>query len=323
MFQVKRQLTAHIFALASTALLVIAGGVLSYRWTTQLNQQIDQNYAALAESLEETSQIQRLHQKYAVIEPLLNKVDRELPGLSTDKITLLQSDYRAAVVQGNYTRASETLDQLDVVVKQTLARQDELATRELARLSDTIEQNRAEIKSLLGDTSVVPVGFSKQLNDDSVNVRSRLQEARDWLQKSSAELRRRKDQLTQVQKKILIDKSDKTLYILEDEKTIYQMPISTGRVSAPTRVGEYEILDKLGTVWSVWDIWLPYWMGIYFAGSTENGIHGLPYDNAGNTYWKDSIGKYDMTYGCVMPNNENMKILYNWAEVGTPVTIRY
>jgi len=107
----------------------------------------------------------------------------------------------------------------------------------------------------------------------------------------------------------------------ENGQVVHSMPLSLGRRGWDTRSGDFAVLDKLGTVWSYWQIWLPNWMGIYFAGASENGIHGLPYDDAGNVYWINSIGKEDITYGCVMPRDPDMNKLYNWAEVGVPVTI--
>ncbi len=182
-------------------------------------------------------------------------------------------------------------------------------------------ENRKQIDLLIGDLDVIPVDAVEKMRDEQIHPYSRLRLARKWIEASSKELRRRKAELAQVQKKIIIDKSDKQLYMLEDGREVYSMPVSLGRNGWNTRTGEFEILDKLGTIWSYWDIWLPRWMGIYFAGSSENGIHGLPYDNMGNVYWEDSIGKYNVTYGCVMPKDEDMVKLYGWAEVGTPVSI--
>jgi lipoprotein-anchoring transpeptidase ErfK/SrfK len=67
---------------------------------------------------------------------------------------------------------------------------------------------------------------------------------------------------------------------------------------------------------------MPYWLGIYWAGGSENGIHGLPYNaKTGVQVWAGSVGK-KITYGCVMLDNVNAKMLYNMAWIGMPVIIK-
>ena len=54
---------------------------------------------------------------------------------------------------------------------------------------------------------------------------------------------------------------------------------STGRRGAGTMSGTFKVQSKIRNAWaSTWNFWMPYWLGIYWAGSTENGIHGLPYN---------------------------------------------
>jgi lipoprotein-anchoring transpeptidase ErfK/SrfK len=70
---------------------------------------------------------------------------------------------------------------------------------------------------------------------------------------------------------------------------------------------------------------MPYWMTIYYAGSSANGIHGIPIspDGVRWSHWEDVVGVRPITYGCVMPKDKDAKKLYNWANIGTPVTIFY
>ena len=184
-----------------------------------------------------------------------------------------------------------------------------------------IETNLAEIDLLIGNSLVVTDQQLVQIKDETQPVMDRLELARQCQQVTVDEIRKRKAEVGDAQKQIVIKLGTKRLMMYENGNQVYEMPISAGRPDHATRTGDFAILDKLGTVWGYWQIWLPQWMGIYYAGSSENGIHGLPYDRAGNLFWKDSIGKYHVTYGCVMPNDTDMAKLYNWSEVGIPVTI--
>jgi lipoprotein-anchoring transpeptidase ErfK/SrfK len=67
---------------------------------------------------------------------------------------------------------------------------------------------------------------------------------------------------------------------------------------------------------------MPFWLGIYWAGGSENGIHGLPWDaTTGVQIWSGNVGK-PITYGCVMLDNVNAKLLYDMAWIGMPVIVR-
>lgn len=97
---------------------------------------------------------------------------------------------------------------------------------------------------------------------------------------------------------------------------------STGRKEAPTTPGSYRIQSKINPAYaSRWDFWMPYWMGLYYAGSTENGIHGLPYDpKTGRRTWEGLVGT-PITYGCIMLDDANAKTLFDVAYLGMPVVI--
>ena len=65
---------------------------------------------------------------------------------------------------------------------------------------------------------------------------------------------------------------------------------------------------------------MPYWMGVYQAGGTENGFHGLATLSNGTTLSPSVVGR-PATSGCIMLTNEDAATLYNWASIGTPVII--
>jgi len=97
---------------------------------------------------------------------------------------------------------------------------------------------------------------------------------------------------------------------------------STGRKEAPTTPGSYRIQSRINPAYaSRWDFWMPYWMGLYYAGSTENGIHGLPYDpKTGKRTWEGLVGA-PITYGCIMLDDANARTLFDVAYIGMPVII--
>jgi lipoprotein-anchoring transpeptidase ErfK/SrfK len=72
---------------------------------------------------------------------------------------------------------------------------------------------------------------------------------------------------------------------------------------------------------SKWDINMPWWLGIYYAGGSENGFHGLPQLQDGRTIWADRLG-HPCSYGCIVLDTEDAVYLYNWADIGTVAFIK-
>jgi lipoprotein-anchoring transpeptidase ErfK/SrfK len=123
-------------------------------------------------------------------------------------------------------------------------------------------------------------------------------------------------------KYILVDISEQHMYVYEGNVLIYSFVASTGLHNA-TRVGNFAVQSKIPNAYgSTWDIWMPDWLGIYWAGSTENGIHALPILPNGDTLWAGFLGS-PISYGCVVLGTYDAQVLYNWAEIGTPVDIQW
>jgi hypothetical protein len=88
-----------------------------------------------------------------------------------------------------------------------------------------------------------------------------------------------------------------------------------------TMTGNFQILDKIPNAYSeIWNFWMPNWMGIYYAGSLENGIHALPVLPDGERMWTTALGT-PVSYGCIVLGVQEAQALYDWAEVGTTVQI--
>jgi lipoprotein-anchoring transpeptidase ErfK/SrfK len=123
-------------------------------------------------------------------------------------------------------------------------------------------------------------------------------------------------------KYILVDISEQHMYVYEGDVQVYSFVSSTGMNNA-TRVGSFSVLDKIPSAYgATWDIWMPNWLGIYWAGSTENGIHALPILPNGATLWAGYLG-VPISYGCVVLGTYEAQVLYDWADIGTPVEIRW
>ncbi len=123
-------------------------------------------------------------------------------------------------------------------------------------------------------------------------------------------------------KRILIDLSEQHLYAFEGDQLIYSFVASSGAAPTYTRAGEFRVQSKIPNAYgATWSIWMPHWLGIYWAGASENGIHGLPILPNGQTLWAGYLGT-PISYGCVVLGTYEAQSLYNWAEIGTSVIIQ-
>ena len=123
-------------------------------------------------------------------------------------------------------------------------------------------------------------------------------------------------------KRIVVDMATQRLTAWEGETLVFEFPITTGQDGEPTFAGEYEILDKEVDAYSeAWQLRVPFWMGIYQFGDFENGFHAQPLDGDGNEYWREALGHYPASHGCIVLAPDDAEALFNWAEVGTKVEI--
>ena len=139
---------------------------------------------------------------------------------------------------------------------------------------------------------------------------------------STGETQPQTQSLVDVQKKVIVDISEQRCRRFENDKLIDTSPCSTGMKNA-TKTGHFKVQSKLRKAYGgTWDIWMPYWLGIYWAGATENGFHGIPWNaKSGRRIWAGLVGT-PATFGCVMLRDVAMKELWNWADIGTEVVIR-
>ncbi|HUF00304.1 MAG TPA: L,D-transpeptidase [Anaerolineales bacterium] len=123
-------------------------------------------------------------------------------------------------------------------------------------------------------------------------------------------------------KYILVDISEQHMYVYEGDALVYSFVASTG-INNATRAGTFAVQSKIPNAYgSTWNIWMPNWLGIYWSGGLENGIHALPILPGGGILWEGYLGR-PVSYGCVVLGTYEAQLLYDWAEIGTPVEIQW
>jgi len=123
-------------------------------------------------------------------------------------------------------------------------------------------------------------------------------------------------------KLILVSLSEQRMTVYQNGGVLYQWVVSTGEPGLDTWPGQYSVLDKIPNAYGAnWDLWMPNWLGIYWAGDLENGIHALPILSNGLRLWDGYLGT-PVSFGCVILGIQEAQTLYDWAEVGTPVNIQ-
>jgi lipoprotein-anchoring transpeptidase ErfK/SrfK len=130
-----------------------------------------------------------------------------------------------------------------------------------------------------------------------------------------------------VDRRIDVALAARTASLIENGQVVATFPMSPGKetnsggrqsASTSTKVGEYKVwyktaLQDMGcsarfdycTPNVPWDT--------YFNG--DQALHG--------TYWHNMFGKADMSHGCVNLSVANAKTVYDFAPIGTPVSVHY
>ncbi len=124
-------------------------------------------------------------------------------------------------------------------------------------------------------------------------------------------------------KAVFVSIRQQRMYAYNNGRLVYRWLVSTGLPGRNTARGDFRIQSKYDEAWSsIWQLRMPYWMGIYDVGTYENGIHALPINRKGQKLWSGLLGS-PASFGCVILSTENAATLFRWAPVGTPVIIRY
>jgi lipoprotein-anchoring transpeptidase ErfK/SrfK len=125
-------------------------------------------------------------------------------------------------------------------------------------------------------------------------------------------------------KRIEVDLTNQKTYAYEGDKLVYNFLISSGTWGR-TPIGEFKIWIKvkaqkmsggskeLGTYY-----YLPNVQNVmfFYNEKTEKKL-GYSFHQA---YWHNNFG-VPMSHGCINMTTDDSALLYNWAEVGTPIII--
>ncbi|MHB1295146.1 MAG: L,D-transpeptidase family protein [Anaerolineae bacterium] len=122
-------------------------------------------------------------------------------------------------------------------------------------------------------------------------------------------------------RRVEVSLSEFTATVYDDNVPVKVFSICWGRPSAPTVAGRYAIQSKMPMAYaSKWDLDMPWWLGIYDAGGSENGFHALPYLSNGTVLWRGSLGTR-CSFGCIVLDTADAKWLYDWAVLGDRVFV--
>ena len=124
-------------------------------------------------------------------------------------------------------------------------------------------------------------------------------------------------------KRIVVSLGEQRLRVYENGQLRWDWPCSTGAAATPTLPGTFEVLRKVENAYAgPWRIWMPHFLSLCPAGSgCDQGIHGLPVAAGGGRLWGPYLGQ-PVTFGSIVVGSEEAETLYQWAEVGVPVSIQ-
>jgi LysM repeat protein len=132
-------------------------------------------------------------------------------------------------------------------------------------------------------------------------------------------------------KRIVVNLETQSLMAFEDGRMVFNWLISSGLPNFPTSPGVYQVLSHedvaLGSSFTLCGStgcgqWEMYWfMGMYeVRPGLMNGFHGAVLLPNGAYLGGGNVGT-PYTFGCVMSQNDNAKLLYDWADLGTVVEV--
>lgn len=122
--------------------------------------------------------------------------------------------------------------------------------------------------------------------------------------------------------RFVVSLSRQQCWVYQGDRILHSWPCSTGAGERRTKPGNYAVQSKiLNAKSNVWQLDMPYWLGIYDVGPYENGIHGLPVAwKTGKKIWSGLIGQ-PATFGCAMLDDTEASTLFRLAFIGMPVHV--
>ena len=121
-----------------------------------------------------------------------------------------------------------------------------------------------------------------------------------------------------LERKILIRLSKQRMEQILGGITIAEYVVSTGKPGMRTPTGNFFVLSKNPKAWShAAKLWMPWWMEFSKKGY---GIHELPEWPGGLKEGASHLG-IAVSHGCVRLGVGPAKTMYDWAKVGTKISI--
>jgi lipoprotein-anchoring transpeptidase ErfK/SrfK len=122
----------------------------------------------------------------------------------------------------------------------------------------------------------------------------------------------------QPKKEIQVNVDEQTLTALENGEPVYTFDIVSGRPDKETLVGTFKIFRKHEKYTSKsYGSEMPYTMFFTEDGKAIHGTNMATLRSYLHTYLTESVG----SQGCVGLTDDNAKLLFDWAPVGTPVVV--
>jgi len=117
----------------------------------------------------------------------------------------------------------------------------------------------------------------------------------------------------EINKEIIVSLKEQRLYAFEDGLLVNTYLVSTGTKKYPTKPGTYAVMRRQEIkryIGPGYDLPNTHW-------NTQFSDRGDYFHEA---YWHNKFG-IEMSHGCVNMRKDDAKFIYDWAPVGTPVTI--
>ena len=126
-------------------------------------------------------------------------------------------------------------------------------------------------------------------------------------------------------KRIVVDISEQRTRVYENGQLKWDWLSSTGISDSPTWPGVYQVISQVPNAYAAnWNLYMPNFIGVYQPvpnADFTNGFHGYPTRGGGQLLWRNALGRR-VTYGCILLDDANVRLLYDWVEQGVVVEIR-
>jgi lipoprotein-anchoring transpeptidase ErfK/SrfK len=122
----------------------------------------------------------------------------------------------------------------------------------------------------------------------------------------------------QSKKEIRVNVDEQALAALENGEPVYTFDIVSGKPDKETLVGTFKIFRKHEKYTSkTYGSEMPYTMFFTDDGKAIHGTNMATLRSYLHTYLTESVG----SQGCIGLTDDNAKLLFDWAPVGTPVVV--